>query len=129
MVKSAGGYYVKKLLLAFLAVFSAVIIYQIVRKLLGGSWDTEMVILTLVSGNAAATLMMMSELGKFRGEMHKTIGELKLEIREIKYETQVGLHNLEVKTEAGLHKLEVKSQTGLQKLEVKIDHLSPKAGR
>jgi len=55
------------LLRLFLIVISIILIYQLLRKILGGSWDLETIILTLVVTNLSYSFYLGNKLSILQG--------------------------------------------------------------
>ncbi|GEM_PF-6306229 len=66
----------------FLIVFIAIISYQIIKIIIGGSWAFEIAIMTIVIANLGISMKLSSEIGKIRTE----IGGLKGEIGTVRGE-------------------------------------------
>jgi len=67
---------IKTVIKLSLSVFSLYLLYQVLRKLLGGSWGEEELILALVGINLGWTMMLQKDLSQHLGQStgnHKLI--------------------------------------------------------
>jgi len=53
-----------------LLIFAAYIVYQIIRKILGGSWESEQIIISLLILNIGWTALIQRQISTHAGE-HK----------------------------------------------------------
>lgn len=111
MVNQDRNYYVKAIMLIFLIVFTAFVCIQIVRKLVGGSWNTETVILTIVTINAGATYLLFIELGNTKADFHKSLARLEINLSK------------------EIYKLREDLKSDIHKLDNRMKRLEPKSGQ
>jgi len=55
-------------LIIFLIIFGLIILYQVILKILGGSWETEAIILTLLALNIGFTFTITFNLVQLRSD-------------------------------------------------------------
>ncbi len=82
MVKASWSKELKVMLLAFLLLFLLFAAIQTARKLIGGSWDSEAIILAFVTANFVMSAGLMLELGKTKAEFHKSMAKMGTDIRK-----------------------------------------------
>jgi len=56
------------ILRSFLVIAGIILIYQIIRKLMGGSWDLESIMLTLLAVNIGYSFYLGNQVSQLQGE-------------------------------------------------------------
>ena len=83
-----------------ITLFGLFIIYQIVKRMLGGSWEIETVLLALVifamTITFSTTFRFNKHLGEFK-EFKRSMLEMTKDFKEFRKETNEKLHSIDLK--------------------------------
>ncbi|HLC65142.1 MAG TPA: hypothetical protein VJI46_03405 [Candidatus Nanoarchaeia archaeon] len=81
---------VENAMILFLVVLGLFLAFQIFRKVFGGSWDTEGLILGMMFFNlssvftlAIVVAQLKSEVGHLRGQFHSLISDFKMLVKKV----------------------------------------------
>lgn len=61
-----------KLVEILLIIFSLYVSYQIIKKVIGGSWQAEVIIIAIVLANLGITFKLVSDMGELKSD-HKNL--------------------------------------------------------
>ncbi len=91
---------IQVILIIFLIVFGIFILYQIIRKILGGSWDNETIIISLLIFNISFTIAIALNLIKFNTDYNyfkKYMHNFAKDFREFKEKMSEKLNDIKSK--------------------------------